>query len=157
MNQYAPIFLRQSSYLEALNAVPWLLGGGLFLGVFYNLSLWYKLTDKTLYGAYISLLGAFVTLILNWALIPLYGFMGSAYATFISYLIMVIISYLWGRRHYAVPYEISKIIFYIALAGSGIVLNEYLGGTLTVSLLIAALFLTLSFLFEKKNFSSTKS
>ncbi len=156
MEFYAPIFLRQASYLEALDAVPWLLGGGLFLGIFYNLSLWYKLTDKTLYGAYISVIGAVVTLILNWTLIPVYGYMGSAYATFFSYLLMVIVSYLWGKRHYAVPYQLTKIGGYILLAGFGIGLNEYLDASFFVSLLIASIFLTLVFLFEKRNLRFTK-
>ena len=155
MPYYAPIFLRQSSYLLALDSVPWLLGGGLFLGVFYNLSLWYKLTDKTLYGAYISIIGAVATFLMNWILIPKYGYMGSAYATFFTYLLMVIVSYLWGKKHYHVPYKIFKLLFYIILAGLGIVFNEYLNGSILVSTAIALLFLTLAFLIERKNLSRT--
>ncbi|MEM9338863.1 MAG: oligosaccharide flippase family protein, partial [Bacteroidota bacterium] len=78
----APLFLRQKSYLEALGTVPWLLGGGLFLGIYYNLSIWYKLNDKTIYGAYIALMGCFLTFLLNWMLIPTMGYMGSALTTF---------------------------------------------------------------------------
>lgn len=150
MPYYAPIFLRQSSYLEALDAVPWLLAGGLFLGVFYNLSLWYKLTDNTLYGAYISVIGALSTFVLNWLLIPQYGYMGSAYATFVSYLIMVIVSFLWGKKHYPVPYETIKITGYIILAAVGIVLNEYLKASVLISAAIVLIFLTLGILLEGK-------
>ncbi|GAB4246805.1 MAG: polysaccharide biosynthesis C-terminal domain-containing protein [Ekhidna sp.] len=136
---YAPIFLRQPSYLMALDAVPFLLGGGLLLGIFYNLSLWYKLTDHTLYGAYISLIGAVSTFILNWVLIPAYGYMGSAYATFLSYLLMVIISYLWGKKYYPVPYETWKLLVIVTVGALAI----YLGRDKN---LLTALAVTLSFL-----------
>ena len=157
MPYYAPIFLRQDDYLIALDAVPWLLGGGLLLGVFYNLSLWYKLKDKTLYGAYISIIGAVTTFVLNWVLIPKYGYLGSAYATFASYLMIVLISFFWGRRHYPIPYQVTKILCYILLAGLGIVLNAYLAGSFMISTFIVVIFLTLAFLLERKNLSLTNS
>lgn len=116
---YAPVLLRQAQYLKALDAVPWLLGAGLFLGVFYNLSLWYKLTDKTFYGSYLSIIGAAVTVVLNLLLIPIWGYMGCAVATFVSYLTMVVVSYRWGCKHYFIPYETGKlcgVIFFVALA-----------------------------------------
>jgi len=157
MPYYAPIFLRQEGYLMALNAVPWLLGGGLFLGVFYNLSLWYKLTDKTRYGAMISIVGAITTFILNWSLIPIYGYMGSAFATFGSYLIMVAISYVWGARHYPVPYQIFKIMAYIFLAGAGIVIDGLTQQSFLKSVLIVLIFLTLPFLLERKALQRLKN
>ncbi|MEP1034642.1 polysaccharide biosynthesis C-terminal domain-containing protein [Ekhidna sp.] len=157
MPYYAPIFLRQESYLLALNAVPWLLGGGLFLGVFYNLSLWYKLTDKTLYGAYISLIGAFVTFLLNWILIPVMGYLGSAVATFVTYLLMVIISYLWGMRHYPVPYQIVKVLTYVSLAGLGIILNEVTQQSIFKTVLIVLIYLTLLIILERKSFQKRKA
>ena len=147
----APIFLRQESYLQALDTVPWLLGGGLFLGIFYNLSLWYKLTDKTIYGAYISLVGATSTFILNWVLIPAIGYMGSAIATFSTYFLMTIISYTWGKKHYFVPYNVAKILGYISLAGVGIFVNHQFQESIYVATLIVLIFLTLAFLFERKN------
>ncbi|MEQ8905564.1 oligosaccharide flippase family protein [Ekhidna sp.] len=151
MPYYAPIFLRQESYLMALDAVPWLLGGGLFLGVFYNLSLWYKLTDKTLYGAYISLIGAFATFILNWALIPVMGYMGSAFATFGSYFLMVIISYLWGIKHYPVPYQVGKTLSYVVFAGAGILINSQFEQSALKATLIVLIFLTLPIIFERQS------
>ncbi len=151
MPWYAPIFLRQDSYLMALDSVPWLLGGGLFLGVFYNLSLWYKLTDKTLYGALISLIGAFATFILNWTLIPVLGYMGSAIATFLTYLLMVIISYVWGKKHYPVPYQTWKIMFYILLAGGLIWLNESLVNGLISATIVAIGFVLVVVLLERRS------
>ncbi|MBC6425540.1 MAG: polysaccharide biosynthesis C-terminal domain-containing protein [Ekhidna sp.] len=156
MPYYAPIFLRQESYLIALDSVPWLLGGGMFLGIFYNLSLWYKLTDHTLYGAYISLIGAASTFFLNWILIPTYGYMGSAYATFFSYLLMVVISYSWGRKYYPVPYSVLKIIGYILLAGIGVLLNETIGASFLLSIFMILIFLTLAFLTERKSLMQIK-
>lgn len=150
MPVYAPVFLRQSGYLEALDAVPWLLGGGLFLGIFYNLSLWYKLTDNTLKGAVISIVGALSTFTLNWTLIPIYGYMGSAYATFVSYLLMVIISYAWGKKHYPVPYETIKVGAFIVMAGSGILLNDFLGGSIGIASLIVLIFLILGLITERR-------
>lgn len=149
----APIFLRQSSYLQALDTVPWLLGGGLFLGIFYNLSIWYKLTDKTIYGAYISLIGAAVTFLLNWILIPIIGYMGSAIATFATYFIMVVISYVWGKKHYSVPYNLWRVFGYISMAIAGIIFNSQLQESPLTAILIILLFLTLTFVFERKNFS----
>lgn len=153
----APIFLRQESYLQALSTVPWLLGGGLFLGVFYNLSLWYKLTDKTLYGAYISMIGAASTFLLNWFLIPIMGYMGSAVATFSSYLLMVIISYLWGRKHYPVPYAVAKVIAYIGLAGLLIYINSTLEDSFWTALSITTIFVLLLLIFERKQIARAKA
>ena len=152
MPYYAPVFLRQEDYLMALDAVPLLLGGGLLLGVFYNLSIWYKLTDNTRYGAYISVIGAVATFLLNWFLIPYFGYMGSAAATFVTYLIMVVISYLWGLKHYPVPYQLWKVIAYICFAASGIVVNALTEQTLGKSILITLIFLTLPFILERKSF-----
>ena len=100
-------------YRVGLSIVPILLLANIFLGIFYNLSIWYKLTDKTKYGACISLIGATITLLLNMILIPHIGYMGSAWATFICYLSMVIISYLLGKRHYHVDYKVLRITCYI--------------------------------------------
>lgn len=153
----APVFLRQDSYLEALDAVPWLLGGGVFLGIFYNLSLWYKLTDKTKFGAVISVAGAAITLSLNWFLIPIYGYMGSAFATFCSYFTMMMISYLWGKRNYPVPYNVGKILFYLGLAALAIIVNYQLQESLISTIIIIVFFLTLLVLIERHNFRSLRA
>jgi O-antigen/teichoic acid export membrane protein len=96
--------------------VPVLLMANLCLGIFYNLSVWFKLTDKTIYGAFISIFGAMVTLVLNFALIPVMGILGAAWATLICYASMMIVSYVAGQRFYPVKYDISRIIGYLVLA-----------------------------------------
>ncbi len=90
-----------------------LLLANLFLGIYYNLSIWYKLTEKTKYGAYLSIFGAIITIILNFTLIPILGFVGSAWATLACYFSMTIASYFIGRRHFPIPYNIRRIGLYL--------------------------------------------
>jgi O-antigen/teichoic acid export membrane protein len=90
-----------------------LLLANLFLGIFYNLSIWYKLTEKTKYGAYLSIFGAIITLILNFVLIPIIGFVGSAIATLVCYFSMSVASYFIGKRHFPIPYNLKTIGLYI--------------------------------------------
>lgn len=103
-------------FWAGLVIVPIVLAAKLFLGIFYNLSVWYKLTNKTLYGAIIALTGAFITIALNIYLIPKMGYIGSAWANFICYLSMMLISYFWGRKVYKVDYNLKKILLYSSLA-----------------------------------------
>ncbi len=103
-------------YFEGLVVVPILLLANMFLGIFYNLSIWYKLTDKTRFGAYLSIMGAVITLVLNYILIPLIGYMGSAWATFFCYTSMMVASYFIGQKHYHVDYNIKRILLYILVA-----------------------------------------
>ncbi|MDD4236398.1 MAG: polysaccharide biosynthesis C-terminal domain-containing protein [Bacteroidales bacterium] len=109
-------FFIDSSYHSGLRVVPILLLANLFMGMYYNLSIWYKLNDKTKFGAYLALFGAGVTIILNIILIPIIGYMGSAWATFACYFIMMLSSYTIGKKHYKIPYNIKKILKYFALA-----------------------------------------
>ena len=88
----------------------------LFLGVFYNLSIWYKLNNLTLYGAIIAIIGAVITIVLNVILIPEIGYLGSAWGHFFCYFSMMVISWLWGRSVYPVHYNIKRIFMYAALA-----------------------------------------
>ena len=90
-----------------------LLLANLFLGIYYNLSIWYKLTEKTKYGAYLSIFGAIITLSLNLTLIPVLGFVGCAWATLVCYLSMTVASYYLGKRHFSVPYQVKRISFYL--------------------------------------------
>lgn len=117
---YAPLFLRKQAYLTGLDIVPWLLGGGVLMGVYFNLSVWYKLTDRTSYGAWITMAGAVITVALNLTLIPILGYMGSAVTTLISYLTMVVASYLLGQKHYFIPYHTGKGLFYFIFTGLSI-------------------------------------
>jgi O-antigen/teichoic acid export membrane protein len=103
-------------YRSGAPVIPILLLANLFLGIYYNLSVWYKLTNKTKFGAYISIFGALVTLSLNFYWIPRIGYTGSAWATFICYGSMMLISYVIGRKYYPIPYNIGKILFYLSLS-----------------------------------------
>lgn len=110
------IFGKSSPYLQGLQIVPVLLGAGLLMGIFYNLSVWYKLTDRTLSGAVISIIGAIITIVLNVVLIPVIGFMGSAWASLVSWLLMSLLSYFMGRKYYPINYDLPKAAFYLIYA-----------------------------------------
>ena len=101
---------------EGIIIVPIILLANVFSGINYNLSIWYKLGNKTIFGSYIAIVGALITLTLNFLLIPYIGYIGSAWATLICYLSMVIISYFWGQKHYPIKYNVRKIGFYLALS-----------------------------------------
>ncbi len=105
-----------AEYREGIAIVPILLMANLCLGVFYNLSIWYKLTHQTKWGAWLSIIGAAITLILNFSLIPAMGYMGAAWATLICYAAMMIISYLVGQKYYRVNYNIPSFIYFIGTA-----------------------------------------
>jgi O-antigen/teichoic acid export membrane protein len=100
-------------FRAGLGVTPILLFANLFLGIYVNLSIWYKLTDRTLLGAFVSLGGALLTIGLNLWWIPLYGYVGSAWATLACYASMAFISYLLGRKYYRVAYDLKWITFYI--------------------------------------------
>ncbi|WP_321347902.1 polysaccharide biosynthesis C-terminal domain-containing protein [uncultured Draconibacterium sp.] len=105
-----------SEYHEGLKVVPIVLMANLFYGMYFTLSLWYKLTDKTRYGAYMALIGATITLVLNLALVPVMGYMGSAFAVFVCFLVMLVISYFLGQKHFPVPYDLKRIGSYFLAA-----------------------------------------
>ena len=88
------------------------------LGIYQNLSVWYKVTDMTKFAAYISSIGAIITLLLNIILIPKYSYLGSAVATLLAYFTMAFLSYFIGKKHYPIPYNIKKILFYLILSVS---------------------------------------
>jgi len=109
-------FVNNEAYWEGLHIVPILLFANIFLGIFYNLSVWYKLNGKTSYGAYIAVFGAIITIVLNVILIPIIGYTGSAWATLACYASMAIVSYLFGQKHYKINYSLKSIFFYLGLA-----------------------------------------
>lgn len=96
--------------------VPVLLLANLFLGVYWNLSVWFKLTDKTYYGTYIGAAGAVLTIGLNFLLIPLLGYMGSALATLACYFTMAVICWRLGERHFPVPYPVVRLLLWLLSA-----------------------------------------
>lgn len=109
-------FIPNEAYWEGLKIVPILLLANIFLGIYYNQSIWYKLAHKTRYGSYISVGGAILTLILNIALIPWIGYMGSAIATLVVYFAQTVASWKLGQIHYPIKYNLRKIGFYLILA-----------------------------------------
>jgi len=110
------ILVNNQSYWSAMNIVPLIVLANFFLGIYTNLSVWYKLIDKTRIGAYISIVGAIVTLVLNLLLIPIISYMGSAIATIFAYGTMMFISYYMGQKKYPIPYDKKSIFTYLGLA-----------------------------------------
>ena len=102
-------------YRSALGIVPILLLANIFLGVYYNLTIWFKVSNKTIAGTYITLIGTAVTLVINYCFIPRYGYFASAWATFFCYGTMMVVSYKWGQKVYPVPYVTKKMIAYLVI------------------------------------------
>lgn len=103
-------------YWDAIKVVPLIVFANFFLGIYTNLSVWYKLIDKTKIGAYISIIGALITLVLNFLLIPSMSYYGSAIATIAAYGTMMYVSYELGQKHYPIPYDFKRIFGYIGLS-----------------------------------------
>lgn len=119
-------FIPNEVYWAGLGTVPILLMANIFQGVYYNLSFWYKFIDKTKYGAYMAILGASITLILNFIFIPEYGYRACAWVTFTAYGSIMVLSYFIGQRYYPIPYELKRI-------------GAYLGGTVVIYFLFGYL------------------
>lgn len=117
---------KDPAYAEGLNIVPILTMGTVFLGIYYNLSIWYKLTNRNMTGAYITLAGAVITILLNIWWIPDFSYTGSAWATFICYAFMMVVSYLLGQKYYAVPYDVKRVLFYLLLASGIYLVHHYI-------------------------------
>jgi len=146
-------------YWTGLKVVPILLLANMFLGIYYNLSIWYKLTHKTIAGAYITLIGAAITLVINFIFIPYFGYMACAWATFFCYGSMMVISFLWGQKDYRIPYAWKKLSAYIIIVVLLYFLHEaiiyFVNGT-AVNFISASLLLIIYVWFilfiEKKEF-----
>jgi O-antigen/teichoic acid export membrane protein len=110
------LIVRNEAYWEAMPVVPILILASFFLGIYHNLSVWYKVTDKTRYGAFISGIGAIITLLINYFGIPHFGYVASAFATLLAYGTMMILSYYIGKKQYPIPYNLRKIGFYLSIS-----------------------------------------
>lgn len=113
---FSQLFLRDESYRVGSDVVPILLLANLCLGMYYNFSVWYKVTDQTKYGAYISVSGAIITIVLNLVLIPKFGFYGCAWTTLICYALMMKAVWWLGRKHYPIQYDLKAMWGYTAFA-----------------------------------------
>jgi O-antigen/teichoic acid export membrane protein len=145
---YTPLiayfFIGNKTYWSGLGVVPILLLANIFLGIYYNLSIWYKLSNKTKAGAWITITGALITIVINWLFIPTYSYMACAWATFFCYATMMVVSYIWGQKEYRIPYASKKLVAYIVIVVAFFFIHKGLTALLPytlVSLVIASLLL----------------
>jgi O-antigen/teichoic acid export membrane protein len=120
------LLLRKDLFKTGLSVVPVLLLANLFLGIYYNLSIWYKLTDRTYWGTWISIGGAIFTITGNIVLIPVLGYMGAAYTTLLCYFLMALVSYIAGHKYFPVPYDIVSGTVLIGSATILIIMGKFI-------------------------------
>lgn len=148
---FKQILIPNSVYWEALSIVPIILLANLFLGIYHNLSVWYKVTDRTKYGAFISIVAAIITLVLNYILIPYIGYIGSALATLAAYGTMMVLSYIYGRKYYDVPYQVLNILGFLGLSVLFSVLSFYVfRGNIFIGTALLIVFAGILFYSEKQ-------
>lgn len=149
---FANLLISKKEYLDALAIVPIILLANLCLGVYNNLSIWYKLTDRTKFGMYISIFGAIITIVFNLVMIKHIGFMASAWATLIAYGSMMIISYILGQKYYPVPYNLKKIAVYVFVATvfSATAFYDTFRGNYIIATALVLVFLGIVYLSERK-------
>jgi O-antigen/teichoic acid export membrane protein len=148
-------FLGDSNYWQGLPIVPILLLAYLFNGIYYNLSIWFKLTDKTYYATIIMVAGALLTIGANYILIPIAGYMGSSWATLLCYFFMTVVCYILGQKYYPIPYNVTKGLAYIIfttllvyLVNSILIENQWLATGFHIIIVLA--YLSVVYLIEKK-------
>ena len=139
------LMLRKAEYREALEVVPYLLLGYLFLGMYYNFSVWFKLADKTHYGIWVTSVGALVTIVLNVVLIPSVGYWGSVWAAVASYATMSFLCYYWGQKHYPISYQLGRKLAYVMGTVGSVYLVRSIAYTSWTSTVVSNLVLTLLF------------
>lgn len=145
-----PIIVRSEAYWEAMWIVPIILIANFCLGIYHNLSVWYKITDRTKFGAYISVFGALLTLGLNFWLIPIISYKGSAIATLTAYASMMLLSYYYGRKYYPIPYNLKKIGLYMFTSiGLAVLSFYYYRGNYYIGIAMLIVFLGLVITLEK--------
>lgn len=151
LDLFAGIIIKNKMYLEGLFIVPVLLIANLFSGIYNNLSIWYKLTDMTRYGMLISIVGAVITIITLFIFVPLFGIMGGAVSTLITYVLMALVSWYLGHKYYPVSYDITKIAVYI-LSASAVNSLSFLvfRGDLLINTAMILTFMVLVYYMERK-------
>lgn len=146
------IFVRDEAYWDAMPVVPIILLASFFLGIYHNLSVWYKVTDRTKFGAYISMIGAVLTIIINLALIQYFSYVASAIATLVAYGSMMFLSFYFGRMYYPIPYNFRKIGFYLGVSIFFSILSFYIfDRNLIVGIILLSIFLGLTYKLEIDN------
>jgi O-antigen/teichoic acid export membrane protein len=147
-------------YAEGIGIIPVVALAYVFLGIYYNLTVWYKLTNKTIYGAYITLGGAIITIVFNYLTIPYFGYWGSVWTTLGCYGFMLVVSYRVGQKHYYIPYAWKKLTAYVVISlvlyfiyyGADLFLDNVLV-KIALALLLLALFVLFIGKVERKEFS----
>jgi len=145
-----PFIIRSEAYWEAMWIVPIILLANFCLGIYHNLSVWYKITDRTKFGAYISVVGAIVTLVINFMFIEAYSYKASAVATLVAYATMMLLSYYFGRKYYPIPYNLKKIGLYLTISIGLSALSFYrYRGEYLIGIAMLIVFLGLVIVLEK--------
>jgi O-antigen/teichoic acid export membrane protein len=148
-------FIRNEEMWVGLDVVPILLLANLSLGIYLSLSVWYKVNDKTKYGALFSIIGAIITVAMNLWLIPTMSYFGSAWATLAAYASMMLMSYAVGQKHYKIPYNIKKIGLYLGMSiFLGVVVHRLFYGNLLVGNIVLAMFVLMILFFESSQLRS---
>lgn len=145
------LLIPNSTYWTAINIIPIIVIANLFFGIYYNLSTWYKVTDRTRVGTYISWFGAIITIALNFILLKKYGFMVSAWVTLGAYFCMMVLSYWLGQKYYPIPYRMKKISLFIAiLAVFSFIIVKYFNYDIIYSNILFIIFTAILLFSEKE-------
>jgi O-antigen/teichoic acid export membrane protein len=156
LDLFAELFLKQKIYHQGLPVVPWLLAGYLFLGVYYNVATWFKLTDNTQFGTWFTLIGAGITIASSFLLVPRIGYLGFAIAFALSGFVMLALCYYYGQKYYPVPYDVKSALGYFGVgtlliwASSQFSIPE-LWMSVTIHIGLFAVFAAFVFMIERKN------
>lgn len=143
---------QQDVYWSGLYIVPILLFNNVLLGIYMNLSVWYRLSDQTKYGLYISGIGAFITVILNITLIPVYSYLGAALSTTFTYFVMVAVSYYLGQKKYPIPYNVLKSVVYLFVSLlSAVIMSEVFNNDLLLCNVLVIMVIGLFVFMERKS------
>ncbi len=145
-----------SDYHEGLIIVPIVLIANMFYGIVFNLSIWFKLTDRTFSGTIISIIGASMTLLCLFVLVPQIGYLGAAIAHLACYTAMMLVSYFWGQRVFPVPYQVGRIVLYMIFAIGIFLLSTVFAdysmvSKLIINTLLILVYLGTVFVIERKN------
>jgi O-antigen/teichoic acid export membrane protein len=144
-------FFIDEKFWVGLYLVPILLLANVILGINTNLNVWYKVSDKTRYGIYITFVGLAVTVVGNLSLIPTMGILGAAITTLVAYTAMFFASLWWGQKHYPVPYNWAKLSAYVLGATTTVFLIHYTGiDSVVIKLSLGAAYLLVMFMAERR-------